>query len=61
MSTVAATLRGHDNAALHPIGQVLEEACKALLEAIDFVVANFGSRPREVRDWRCRPDPGGGG
>src|SRR5688572_11650038 len=48
MSNVAATLRRHANAALHPIGQVLEEACKSLLEAIDFVVENFASRPREV-------------
>ena len=48
MSSVAATLRKHDATALHPVGEALDEACTALLQAIEFVVVNFGPRPREV-------------
>ena len=48
MASVAAKLQAHQNSALHPIGKALDEACAAVLEAIDFVVENFGARPREV-------------
>jgi len=48
MASVAAKLQAHQNSALHPIGIALDEACAAVLEAIDFVVENFGARPREV-------------
>ena len=45
---VAGKLGQHPNASLHPIGIALEETSAALSKAIDFVVTNFGSRPREV-------------
>jgi alkylation response protein AidB-like acyl-CoA dehydrogenase len=48
ISSVAATLRDHANPALHPVGASLDEACAALIQAIDFVVTHFGSHPREV-------------
>jgi len=48
IAEVATKLRRHSNTALHPIGASLEEACTALLQAVDFVVANYASRAREV-------------
>ena len=45
---VAAKLREHRDAALHPIGVALEESATALLQAVDWVVGNFASQPRAV-------------
>ncbi len=48
MRAVAAKLRAHRDEALHPIGVALEESTAALLQAIEWVVANFAPQARAV-------------
>jgi 3-(methylthio)propanoyl-CoA dehydrogenase len=48
MRGVAAKLREHRDPALHPIGVALEESATALLQAMEWVVANFASQTRAV-------------
>ncbi len=48
MRSTAAKLVGHADASLHPIGAALQQSVQALAGTVDWVVANFASRPREV-------------